>query len=368
MAETPNTTDITTANLLKQIQAQLAVLESSYANLVRTYYDMFYNATPMDVTIQIYDEDGALKTITVPNRAKSSTTTQTYAGSPAGVLEGTLGALVINTIDNTLWYKTVQNGTDGWYQLANYDALSDEYLKRNGNGELLTNLNASAIDNGRLEVAFGGTGSDDVTLSGIVKMVPQVIDDSGNVTKAHIEIAESGVDYLDTATLAGMIVFFPVDHVQAGYLVCNGDMYSKVTYASLYRYLTNDGAIPCPYGETETEFAVPTMGSFFVRCTTDLSERAVGSIQDDGIPNFKGTWSMEITGGEKNFTGAVKIALDSDGNYKQVDGKSSAPSGSYDYLIELNPQDYNDICARVYQDELDEVRVKNIAMIPAIKY
>lgn len=368
MAETPETTDITTANLLKQIQAQLAVLETSYANMTRTYYDMFYNSTPMDITLQIYDEDGALKTITVPNRAKSSTTTQTYAGSPAGVLEGTLGALVINTVDNTLWYKTIQNGTDGWYQLANYNALSDEYLKRNGNGELLTNLNATSIDNGRLEVAFGGTGSDDVTLSGILKMIPQSTDSSGNVTKAHIEIAESGVDYLDTATLAGMVVFFPVEHVQAGYLVCNGDMYSKTTYSALYKYLTNDGAVACPYGETDDKFAVPTMDNLFIRCTTDFENREVGSEQEDGIPNYKGTLSMEITGGEANFTGAIKIVLDSDGNYKQVDGKSSAPSGSYDYLIELNPQEYNDICARVYKDDLEEVRVKNIALVPAIKY
>ena len=56
------------------------------------------------------------------------------------------------------------------------------------------------------------------------------------------------------------------------------------------------------------------------------------------------------------------------GNYKQVDGKSSAPSGSYDYLIQMNPQDYNEACAAIYQDDLEEVRVKNIAMVPAIKF
>ena len=58
-------------------------------------------------------------------------------------------------------------------------------------------------------------------------MVPQTTDTSGVVNNAHLEIAEVGVDYLDSATLAGMIVFFPVGHVPAGYLVCNGDTYSK---------------------------------------------------------------------------------------------------------------------------------------------
>lgn len=360
--------DITYADQLKQIQTQLAVLETSYANMTRTYYDMFYNNTPMDITLQIYDESGVLKTITVPNRAKSSTSTLTYPGSPEGVLDASLGALVINTVDNSLWYKTSQNGSDGWIKLANENALSDEYLKKNGNGELLTNLNASHIEGGTLEVAFGGTGVSDTNLSGILKMVPQSLNSDGVVSKAHIEIAESGTDYLDTATLAGMIVFFPVGHVQAGYLICNGDMYNKKTYANLYNYLTNDGAMECPYGETDDEFAVPLIDNVFIRGITNTSDREIGSLQEDGVPNFYGTFSMEITGGEKNFTGAIQVVRDEDGNYKQVDGKSSAPAGSYDYLIELNPQKYNETCQRIYQDNLDEVRVKNIALVPAIKY
>ena len=43
-------------------------------------------------------------------------------------------------------------------------------------------------------------------------------------------------------------------------------------------------------------------------------------------------------------------------------------SNSYDYLISLNPQTYNEICAEIYRDDLDEVRVKNIALVPAIKF
>lgn len=370
MADEP-ITDITYANQLKQIQAQLAVLETSYANMTRTYYNMFYNNTPMDITLQIYDEDGALKTITVPNRAKASTSTLTYSGSPLGVLQAALGTLVLDTTSGELWYESLANDVDGWVRLANHDALSDEYLKKNGNGELLTNLSADNVTQGQLEVAVGGTGvsgSTAINMSGILKMVPQKTDASGNVTNAHIEVAAVGEDYLDSATLAGMIVFFPVDHVPAGYLICNGDTYNKTTYADLYKYLTNDGAVACPYGETTDEFALPNMNGFFIRCTTNFLERHVGSEQDDGIPNFKGTWSMEITGGEANFTGATSIVLDDEGNYKQVDGKSSAPSGSYDYLIQFNPQDYNEACAAIYQDELDEVRVKNIAMVPAIKY
>jgi len=372
MADEP-ITDITYASQLKQIQSQLAVLETSYANMTRTYYDMFYNSTPMDITLKIYNDEGVLETITVPNRAKASTSTLTYAGSPSGVKSAALGTLLLDTTTGNLWYESLAYDVDGWVRIANHDALSDEYLKKNGNGELLTDLSADHVSQGQLEVAVGGTGVSGlpaITMDGILKMVPESTDSSGRVTKAHIDIAEVGVDYLDSANLAGMIVFFPVNHVPAGYLICNGDVYSKATYANLYNYLSKEGTEPCPYGETDTDFAVPAMGGFFVRCTTDIGDvgRMAGSEQEDGVPNFKGTWSMEITGGEANFTGAVSIVLDDDGNYKQVDGKSSAPSGSYDYLIQMNPQDYNDICADIYQDDLNEVRVKNIAMVPAIKY
>ena len=210
MADEP-ITDITYANQLKQIQSQLAALETSYANMTRTYYNMFYNNTPMDITLQIYDEDGALKTITVPNRAKASTSTLTYAGSPLGVLQAALGTLVIDTTTGELLYESLANDVDGWVRLANHNALSDEYLKKNGNGELLTNLNADSVTQGQLEVAIGGTGvsgTKAINMSGMLKMVPQTTDTSGVVNNAHLEIAEVGVDYLDSATLAGMIVFF----------------------------------------------------------------------------------------------------------------------------------------------------------------
>lgn len=366
--------DITYADQLKQIQAQLAVLETSYANMTRTYYDMFYNNTPMDITLQIYNEEGELKTITVPNRAKSSTSTLTYAGSPLGVLQASLGTFVVDTTTGDLWYETSPNDVDGWLQIANTADVGQaaiNYMLANPSvGSLIPDLSASHVTSGQLEVAVGGTGvsgTNAIYLNGILKMVPETTVD-GVTTKAHIEVAEAGKDYLEAANLSGMIVFFPTEYIPAGYLMCDGSLYSKETYADLYNALTNNGAIECPYGETDDKFAVPSLNDLFIRCTTNFLQRVVGSVQDDAIPNYKGTLSLEITGGEENFTGAIQIALDEDNNYKQVDGKSSAPSGSYDYLINLNPQTYNETCARVYSDEVDEVRVKNIALVPAIKY
>jgi hypothetical protein len=381
-------TDITYANQLKQIQAQLAVLETSYANMTRTYYDMFYNKTPMDITLEIYKEDGVLEKITVPNRAKASTSAMTHSGSPSGVTSAALGTLLLDTTTGDLWYESLAYDVDGWVRIANHNALTDEYLKKNGNGELLTDLSADHMTQGQLEVAVGGTGvssSTAINMSGILKMVPQTTDASGKITRAHIAVAEVGKDYLDSANLAGMIVFFPMFNVPAGYIICNGSACDRFNedgtdkYETLYNVLTNYGTnIPdwaIYYNEDGTidtnKFRVPDLGDYFIRCTTNELERTAVTLQADGIPNFKGTWSMELPGGtanNENITGAISIVLDDEGNYKQVDGKSSAPSGSYDYLFQINPQSYNDICAQVYQDGLNEVRVKNISLVPAIKY
>ena len=36
---------------LDQIQAQLAKLQESYGDIARTYYNIFYNPEPMDITL-----------------------------------------------------------------------------------------------------------------------------------------------------------------------------------------------------------------------------------------------------------------------------------------------------------------------------
>lgn len=372
-------TDITSIETIEQIQVQLAVILAYYTELVRTYYDMFYNNTPMDIDLQLYNDEGELVTITVPNRAKATTISLTFNGSPEGVLEASQGAVVLDRVNKNLWYKADQNGTDGWYMLystRNWEEGID-FLAPNGSGELLTDLNASSVTSGILRVENGGTGVSEI--EGIVKAVPEQIV-NGETIPAHFEQAVAGTDYMDLTTLAGMIVFFPEDQVPPGYLVCNGDMYNSQTYTTLYNYLSKDGTQPCRYGEENRDgvlyFATPNMTGLFVRGWTGSytlpegqinydteTDRTIGSIQMDAIPNIKGTWSMEITGGEDNFSGSVSIALDEDGNYKQVDGKSSAPSGSYDYLINFDAS----ASSEKYTD-VDEIRVKNIALIPAIKY
>ena len=50
---------------LEQIETVLAKLQNNYSELARTWYNIFYNTTPMDVTIKFYNEDGNIQTQTI---------------------------------------------------------------------------------------------------------------------------------------------------------------------------------------------------------------------------------------------------------------------------------------------------------------
>ena len=52
---------------LEQIETVLAKLQNNYSELARTWYNIFYNTTPMDVTIKFYNEEGNIQTQTIPN-------------------------------------------------------------------------------------------------------------------------------------------------------------------------------------------------------------------------------------------------------------------------------------------------------------
>lgn len=341
---------------LEQIQDQLAMLQTNYGNLLRTYYNMFYNSTEMDITLQIYDEDGALQTITVPNRAKNSIRCDSYSGSPEGNVTATMGALCIDTISKQVYYKTTNTGAYGWVCIYTEANLAEgvTFLAPNGSGSLLEDIDAEHITLNQLAVANGGTGCS--TLSGILK---------GN-GEDPVTTAVEGEDYLAPADFSGMVVYVLTETPPAGFLTCDGSMVSKTTYARLY------AQIGTKFGESEdgTQFALPNLNGLFIRCWTGSSDsvdtetdRAWASIQQDAAPNITGTWAQEITGAEASFAGCIKISTDDDGNYTQVDGKTSAPGGAYDYLIKFDAS----LSSSKYTD-VDEIRVKNIALLPVIKY
>lgn len=387
-----------TMEQLEAIQSQLAMLQSDYKNILRTYYNMFYNPIPMNISLKLYNDEGIIETITVPNRASdTSSYTKIYHGNPQGNVLGNLGELCLDTDANNLYYNVDSQGSEGWTEIRtmeNFEAGRD-YLRPDGDASQLTNFNAAEISKGVVSTRNGGTGLSDFSFNGkpaILMGVPANYSAGGEVLEeAKIVAATPDVDYATTTTFTGFIGYVASKQAPAGFLVCDGKGYTISyvdsfgntirPYGALYDKLTmvDDGSgtqvrIECPYGEyneydetlgqTVRKFRLPNLLGLFIRGWDESSGRELGSYEKDAVPNIKGSWAQEITGVKEDFTGAISVALDEDGNPRMVPGATSAPGGSYDYLINWDASNYNS----VYSDDVEEVTVKNIALLPVIKY
>ena len=398
---------------LDQIQAQLAKLQESYGDIARTYYNIFYNPEPMDITLSLYDNNGELVEITVPNRAKdSSDKIYKSSGTPNGSIAAPLGALCFDEVNYKLYFKTMVNGstTEGWVEVlsvSNFTANKDYIPFVGGDGSNLSGINVNKVGSGILPVKFGGTGTDE--LSGILKGVPPVKDDVGEVlVPGYVTTAIPGIDYTSLTTFTGIICFAPITFAPEGFLICDGAAYRTDYYYDLYELMTRRYAatgevyydkFPLRDGDESltveqctdetksffyrdwdpeyeeanvTYFRVPNLMGYFPRFWSPVStntvdsepERTILSVQMDKIPNVIGNWVQEITGiPEQYFNGAIAI-VKQDGKPIQIDGKTSAPGGYYDYLINFDASR----CSSVYNNDATEVLVKNVALLPIIKY
>lgn len=277
----------------------LMILFTNLNNQNEMYYDMFLNPTPMDIELERYDENGELVTVVLPNRAKERITTYSGEGNPNGSVTASQGALYIDTITYSLYYKGYGTDSYGWILIYSADNLN--YLAPNGNGSGLTNLNANSISSGTLSVARGGTGAN--SLTGILK---------GNGTSA-ITAAVEGVDYMGVNSLTGIICFYPIYDsslenygIPTGWLRCDGYKgYLRTDYPNLFAVLGTK------YGSnSNTTFGVPDMTNLYVKCWDGSS---VGVTQGGQVGKHRhalnGTTGSESahthTRGSMNITGKI---------------------------------------------------------------
>ena len=94
--------DITLTELIDM----LSELFTNMNNLDKTYYDMFYNPIPLDITLERYDENGVLQKVVLPNRAKDKDSIIVGSGDPEGVVPASIGKLYIDGDNSYLYYKT----------------------------------------------------------------------------------------------------------------------------------------------------------------------------------------------------------------------------------------------------------------------
>lgn len=115
---------------LNQIAVLLTRVAQNYNELARNWEDIFYNKTPMNVTLNFYDENGDIREYTIPNRAADMRYILNGMGEPDETLASApLGSIYQDLQNGDLWTKRVAviNGTnvEKWQK---YDNLLDHYI------------------------------------------------------------------------------------------------------------------------------------------------------------------------------------------------------------------------------------------------
>ena len=101
----------------------LTELLTNTVNMTSVFYDVFLNPEPMDVTLQQYNDQNELVTVTIPNRAKDRADTLSGEGTPEGNVEAAMGTMYIDTQFSQIYIKV--SGTDqyGWLAILNQTSV-----------------------------------------------------------------------------------------------------------------------------------------------------------------------------------------------------------------------------------------------------
>lgn len=374
-----NVKAIRNVRTMEDVAYLLNILYTNLNNLDRVYYDMFINPVPMDIELQRYDEKGELVTVVIPNRAKDIISTYTGLGNPNGKQVADVGALYLDLDSLNMFYKSAGSDSYGWTMLlssANLVANVD-YLTPTGDGSQLTNLNLSNVGSGVLRVNRGGTGVTSIT--GVLK---------GNGINP-LSPAVEDEDFIAPNGLTGIICYYPVTTIPKGWLVCDGATYSRATYLRLF----NKIGVKYGSGDGVTTFNVPNLSGVTIRgyqqgYTQDLgivrdgtvgghthsvtgsTAQAGGHTHTRGSMNITGTFVVNQGGATgafyRNNTSWIWGGGRSDN--QQNGGVSLDASRSWTGSTSVAGDHTHAVTGTAESNSGDENTVKNITLIPIIKY
>lgn len=83
----------------------LTELLTNTVNMTSVFYDIFLNPEPMQVTLQQYDDNNQLITVTIPNRAMERQVSLTGEGSPENREAAALGVIYVDTENSDIYVK-----------------------------------------------------------------------------------------------------------------------------------------------------------------------------------------------------------------------------------------------------------------------
>lgn len=106
----------------------LTQLLTNTVNMTSVFYDIFLNPEEMDVELQQYNAEGELITISIPNRAKDRNIALVGEGSPEGVKTANPGAVYVDELNETVYFKATGTGNTGWIVVLTEEGVNT-YLR-----------------------------------------------------------------------------------------------------------------------------------------------------------------------------------------------------------------------------------------------
>lgn len=120
---------------IQQVANDTSELLVNYTAILSTYYDMFYNPSPMDITLNIYDTSGNLTAVTVPNRAKDFNFMLKGNGMPNSMYVANIGSIYQDILNGSIYIKSDTSLNTGWSLLISQSDLDSYIIKGTGSPE-----------------------------------------------------------------------------------------------------------------------------------------------------------------------------------------------------------------------------------------
>ena len=118
----------------EQILTILTQLATNYTNIFDLYYRMFYSDVPEDLAIQLYDDEGNLNNVAVPNRAKDRMYILNGNGDPNGVTSGSKGSIYQDLTNGSI-YMNIDGTVNGWSEVISVSKLQEIVIQGEGSPE-----------------------------------------------------------------------------------------------------------------------------------------------------------------------------------------------------------------------------------------
>ena len=305
---------------INTVAQQTSELLTDYANLLRTWFTMFYDPTPQDITLSLYDDEGNLQSYTFPNRSKDFTYILNGSGTPQGVKTATVGSIYQDILNGEVYIKNSINTDTNWTKVISKEVL-DTYIIQGNNapeGNIFSTKGVLYVDliNCGLYIKTTSSGNTGwINIGGSVSIATKIslgsvqigdnidVDTNGVIssplaTDSIFGVIKTGtgitaVDGVISVTntnyeLIGSVKYWLSETAPDGWLRLAGQTLTVVDFQEITDFANNNnlrGIDKLFGGDGTSSLIIPNFDGQFIRCWDGSGSidpaRICGSFQED---------------------------------------------------------------------------------------